>query len=73
MDRERLNEALTSLTRRELAALRNHVDRVLRECAICGNEGAEHVTAKRGDARGSLLLCLPCWERVRDLPRAAEG
>jgi hypothetical protein len=69
MDKTKLDDALASMTKRDLEELQDEIGRRLVACLICGNEGAEswRVTG-HGTAKGkvaSLMICKPCFEKHR--------
>ena len=79
MDRARIDDALSSLTRRDLERLREEIDKRLVACTICGSDGAEavRVTASKrfgtgGGVGATLLICKPCFEKHR-LPEGRAG
>ena len=78
MDRARIYDALASMTRRELEALRAEIDARMVACTVCGNDGARPVRVTTGGSghqmAATLYLCKPCFEKHR-LPegRSAEG
>jgi hypothetical protein len=56
---------LSAFTRRQLEELRERIDRELLSCAIDGREGAEAYLISKKGTRASILLCKPCFERLR--------
>ena len=69
MDKAKLDDALASMTRRDLEELQSEIVHRLAICLICGNEGAEAWrVAGHGAAKGkaaSLMICKPCFEQHR--------
>jgi hypothetical protein len=69
MDKALLDDALSSMTRRDLEDLRGEIDRRLVLCMLCGTDGAAPFrVAGRGNDAGkvaSLMLCRPCFEKHR--------
>ena len=71
MDRARLDDALASMTRRDLEALRAEIEARMVACTVCGKDGAVpvHVTSAKFDGgsktTASLYLCKPCFEKHR--------
>jgi hypothetical protein len=59
------DDVLAGLTRRQLQELAAKIDRQLQACAIDGREGAEPYRIRRGNVDASILLCKPCFERLR--------
>lgn len=75
MDRAIRDDALSSMTRRQLETLRAQVDKMLLACTVCGTEGAVayRVVGKHsGSHSASLMLCKPCFEKHR-LPEGRAG
>ena len=67
-----IDDALKGLTRRQLEDLQTKIALELQSCAICEAEGADHYlisgskkSVGKAHIRGSILLCKPCFERVR--------
>lgn len=67
-----MDDALKAMTKRQMEELRERLDKELQSCSICGSEGAEAYTVSkstRGETKthikASLLLCKPCFERIR--------
>jgi len=65
MDRERLTDALDSLTRRDLEQLQEQIARRLLTCTVCGSDGADAVRLSAHGIVASLMLCKPCLEKHR--------
>jgi hypothetical protein len=69
MDKARLDDALSSMTKRDLEQLQHEIERRLVTCLICDSEGADAMmVAGLGAAKGKravLLLCKPCFEKHR--------
>jgi hypothetical protein len=59
------DDVLAGLTRRQLQELAAKIDRQLQACAIDGREGAEPYRIRRGNVAATILLCKPCFERLR--------
>ena len=81
MDPSLLADALKSMTRRQMEELRSRLDKELQSCILCGTEGAIPYVITRNNrtkgasaARATVLLCVPCFEKIR-LPegRAVEA
>ena len=73
MDQARIDDALNSLTRRDLERMREQIEKRLVACTLCGGDGAEAVRVsgtKRwgGGVDAALMICRPCFEKHR-LPR----
>jgi len=67
-------DPLSGLSRRKLEELRERIDRELQSCVIDGREGAVPMLVSNKGTRATLLICIPCFERLR-LPqsRSEEG
>lgn len=61
------------MTRAELEALRDDIDRALVLCIVCGESGALVVRARLGDKKGVLDVCEPCWAKHRRPDREATA
>lgn len=64
MDRDRLKDALDSLTKSELRVLRENIDHRLLACLICGSDGAQ-IYRVVGQKHASLSLCAKCFNKHR--------
>ena len=60
-----MNVDLKSLTRRQLEDLRESIDKELQSCVVDGREGAELYRISKRGQRASIMLCLPCFEKLR--------
>ncbi len=73
MDRERLGDALDSMTSRDLERLQEEIARRLVKCVVCGGDGAvpvqavvkRGVSAGRSGTRATLMVCPPCFSKHR--------
>jgi hypothetical protein len=76
MDKARLDDALSSMTRRDLEELREEIARRLVVCVVCGQEGADTLKVSgTGQAKGkvaAIMICRPCFEKHR-LPEGRAG
>lgn len=68
-----IDDALEAMTRRELEALQEKIDRQLQSCVIDGREGAETYVVSRQGTRASIRLCKPCFEKLRLPESRAEA
>jgi len=61
-----MDDALKSLTRRQLEDLQRKIERELKACILCGSEGATAYSVwHRNTSKASLQLCRPCFEKHR--------
>lgn len=58
-------ELFAGMTRRQMEELRTKLDIELQSCVIDGREGAEPYAIARKGNRASIMLCKPCFERLR--------
>jgi predicted mannosyl-3-phosphoglycerate phosphatase (HAD superfamily) len=69
MDKLKLDDALSSMTSRDLEELQRTITDRLARCALCSNDGAmPWKVVGQGASKGkvaSLLICKPCFEKHR--------
>lgn len=65
MDKVLLDDALNSMTKRDLEELEEEIKRRLLSCLLCGNVGASPYRLSRANTSASLFLCKPCFEKHR--------
>lgn len=78
MDLNRIEEALSSLTKNQLNQLRQKVEEAENSCSVCngpfGERYALRTSHKNGSTVGSIMLCPTCLSKVsigRRTPSAA--
>lgn len=64
MDKERLTDALDSLTRHDLEVLQKGIKARLLACLLCGTDGAT-IYRVAGQKHAGLALCAKCFEKHR--------
>jgi hypothetical protein len=60
-----IDDALKDMTRRQLEDLQARIEKELRSCTLCGNEGATPYSIVHDGTRASMLFCKPCFEKHR--------
>jgi hypothetical protein len=71
-----LQDAIDGMSARQVRELMHLAEKRLRECAICGNDGADRLLVQKkvrgSTTRASLLMCPACFERHR-LPERGQS
>lgn len=56
---------LSGFTRRQLEELQARIVKELQSCVIDSREGAEIYSITRHGAKATIMLCKPCFEKLR--------